>query len=178
MKLSFDISDLEPRLTNALDKIASKTGEKGKPGHLTSQQGKAFWRGVVKPMVAKEAVLRAPSSGRKGVAIWKKGPYSYKGRHGALKLVGSVRAQPFKSATGAYYPLGGGKTELSKYVGIVGKFATWNVRRTKGGKAIKLEARPWLLDAIDVVGEKAGEKYVKLLEKVIQAEIEKGLRRR
>ena len=176
MEFGMDVKEIEA-VGKSLSKIGAKSGQKV-AGALTASQAKEFWRGPVKRLISSEARKRAPASGLKGKAVWRKGPYKYEGKHGLFRLkAAAVQAGPFKSGVGSYFSLGGRKTKFGPYAGVVGKFATFNVRRRPGGKAVKEAARPWLIDAINASGRRAGSAYVKLIENAIQTEIDKGVRR-
>ena len=199
MEMSIELSEFEPGLTKALDKIAAKSGDK-QVGMITSAQAKALWRAIRVP-VAKEAIRRAPASGKKGEYLWTAGGGKwYPAKHGAFKTMTAYRVSPWKSGEGAWFSLGGGRSKYGTMTNVIGKFRTFGCKPSKSSgsslvatlhkyeaanpwyrtkrKAAKGQEYPWLLDAVRAVGPFAGRQYVKLLEKAIQVEIEKGVRRR
>ena len=182
MNLGMETKEIEA-VGKSLSKIASRSGsgqqQLSAPG-LSKQQTRQFWRGPVKSLIAGEAAKRGPASGKKGRAVWTKHAggtrYSYEGKHGIFRLKSAIQAQAFRSGTGSFFSLGGKRTKFGPYVGVVGKFATFGVRRRPGGKSVKGAPYPWLIDAINASGGKVGAAYVRLIEEAIQTEIDKGVR--
>lgn len=177
--MSMETKEIEA-VGKSLSKIASRQGGKV-AGSLSNQQAQQFWRGPARSLIAGEAAKRGPASGKKGKAVWTKHAsgkhYIYLGKHGIFRQKQAIQAAAFKSGTGSYFSLGGKRTKFGDYVGVVGKFATFGVRRRPGGKSVKVAPYPWLIDAINASGGKVGDAYVRLIEEAIQTEIDKGVRK-
>ena len=167
--LYIDMEDFE-RLGATLDKMAQQLA-----GPVAPKQMRDYWKAIGSD-VQTEAAGRAPRSGRTGKTQWSKGSYTYPGKRGIFKTKTAVKVKPWRNGMGVWFNLGGGKSKFGPYINVVGKFATFNVRRKASG-TVKLEARPWLIDAINAVGPKAGKGYVKLLQKAMETEIQRGQRK-
>ena len=189
--VTMDIKTLE-QFDKSLRKLSDQ-GLKGRTGGLSKAQSKGFWNRAA-TAAKKEAVKRAPASGKTGKAEWTKRSahgftaflpsdqqqkhihlYVYKGQHGWFRKPGSIRHRAWKTGTGVTLTLSGKSKNVDKaYTHVVGNFATWNVRRTAGGRSKILNVRPWLQEGINIVGPSTGKQYAKLIADSLQTEIQKG----
>ena len=176
-----DVKTLE-QFDKSLKKLSDQ-GLRGRTGGLSKTQVKGFWNRAA-TAAKSEAVKRAPKSGKTGETYWTKKKagtgaggttYRYQGKHGWFKQKGSIRHKAWKTGQGVTLTLSGkSKNVDSEYTHVVGNFATWNVRRTAGGRSKTLNARPWLVEGINAVGPRTGRQYTKLISDSLQTEIQKG----
>ena len=131
--IQFDFTELS-KLSKQMDKIAKQGLPKG---GLSRGQLIRIWRAVGQ-QIGRVAMANAPSSGLTGVSRWTSGTsgktYSYEGKHGDLKRALAYKVKPFRSGEGVRVIIGSSKDSRDQLVGLVGKFATHNVRPTGGGK--------------------------------------------
>ena len=123
------------------------------------------------------AAQHAPASGLKGVSRWTSGTsgkiYSYVGQHGDLKKSLAYKVKPFRSGEGVRVIIGSSKDSRDQLQGLVGKFATHNVRPTGGGKGTaKVGPRRDFLGKANVMTMKSQAKIlVETYNRALQVEL-------
>lgn len=146
MSVEFDVR-APIKFSKALERAAAK-GLTG--GGLGVAQMKSVWRQSSKEII-RAAAPAAPVSGRSGPVTWRSRGYSYTGKHGDIGRQIGYGGKPFRSGLGVRVAIGGirsaRQSERKKLAGLVGNFATHNVRRRAGGRARVGPRRDWLGEA-------------------------------
>lgn len=161
----------------ALDRAVSKGLVKYSA--LSLAQMKAVWRHGGKEIVRLSRAT-APVSGRKGPVVWRHKGFSYEGKHGDIGRAIGYSVSPYRSGKGVRVgigPLTRRAGPRKRLAGIVGRFATFNVRRTPGRGAKVGPRRDWVGDAARRLGMRQARTLVEAHHRAAKATVDKEAER-